>query len=313
MVIFLLLLASVAAYVIVMIGMGRLGKDIFRTTRDSLLFQIIRNAMCVVMMAAITLILGRSLLPSGYVLLLAGAMGAAQLLSSVSSLACFKYGPVSISILIYSSLSMLISSLAGPVFWKESISFFQIVGIVLSILSMTLLTEKSPEKKASFMWVICLILAGIGGGMQGPVQKVLTTSQYASQNMEFITYSFVFSTAASVITYFLIAGINKKNENGSGGITYRIRGKVFWLFLSQAVLSVFLNINNLKLVDELPTVIFFPAYSIGGLLIMTIASRFLFKEKMNGRQTAGFVVGLFALLLISGTLEKLFALLTGSV
>lgn len=306
MVIFLLLLASIAAYVIVMLGMGSLGKNVFQTTRDRLLFQIVRNAMCVVIMVAFTLLLGHSLLPSGFVLLLAGAMGAAQLLSSVSSLACFKYGPVSISILIYSSMSMLISALAGPVFWHESISFFQIVGIFLSVLSMTLLTEKSPEKKTSFMWVICLILAAVGGGMQGPIQKVLTTSAYAAENMEFITYSFVFSTVASVITFFLIAGVKKNGSDGS--VTYRIRGKVFWLFVSQAALSVFLNINNLKLVKELPTVIFFPAYNIGGLLITTIASRFLFREKMNGRQTAGFIVGLFALLLISGTLEKLFDL-----
>lgn len=299
MVIFSLFL-SVMAYVLVMLGMGSLGKNVFSNTRDQLFFQIVRNFLCIIMMAVI----GHRFLPHGLTLLLAGAMGAASLLSSVSSLACYQYGPVSISILIFSSMSMLISSLAGPVFWKESISILQIIGIVLSVVSMALLTEKSLVQKTSFKWFIFLILAGIGGGMQGPVQKILATSAYANENIEFITYSFVFSTLASVITYFLICRTKKEER-----ITYKIRGTVLLLFLSQTVLAVFLNINNLQLVKDLPTVIFFPAYTIGGLLITTIASRFMFKEKMSSRQTGGFICGLFALLLISGTLDKMIALL----
>ena len=293
------LFLSVLAYVLVMLGMGRLGKDVFRNTRDQLFFQIVRNFLCIVLMAVI----GRRFLPHGFTLLMAGAMGAATLLSSVSSLACCRYGPVSISILIFSSFSMLISSLSGPVFWKESISILQIAGMVLSVLSMALLTEKSLVQKTSPKWFVFLFLAGIGGGMQGPVQKALTTSAYAGENTEFILYSFIFSTIASIITYFLAGKGNKKEQ-----ITYKVKGTVLLLFISQALLSVFLNINNLKLVEELPTIIFFPAYTIGGLLITTIASRFLFKEKMTLRQTVGFISGLFALLLVSGTLDKIPAL-----
>jgi len=297
MIIFLLLL-SIAAYVTVMIGMGQLGKNVFQNAKDRMYFQLIRNFFCIIMMAVI----GRAFVPSGFTLFLAACMGMATLLSSVTSLACFKYGPVSISILIYSSLSMLISSLAGPIFWGESISFLQIVGIVLCLASMTLLTERSLVEKTRPIWFLFLILAGIGGGLQGPIQKVLATSAYAGERMEFITYTFIFSTITPLILLAVAKLKDRKNPETAEKVTYKLKGYVFWMFLLQAALSVFLNINNLKLVAELPTVVFFPSYSIGGLLITTLASRFLFNEKMTARQTAGFVTGLCALLLISGIL-----------
>lgn len=226
MVVFWLIL-SVLAYVIVVLGMGRLGKNVFKNTKDQLFFQFIRNLMAVAMMVVIVLVTKSSFLPHGFTLLLAGCMGLATLLSSVSSIECYRHGPVGISVLIFSSMAMLISTLSGPIFWHESISVFQIIGIVLSLASMVLLTEKSLVKKASFKWIIFLILAGIGGGAQGPIQKVLATSAYAGENIEFITYTFVFCSVASLIAFFLLGNREKEEK-----VTYRIKGTVLALFLS---------------------------------------------------------------------------------
>lgn len=293
--IILLLLLSVAAYVAVTLGMGYLGKKTLKTTADMMYFQLVRNIGCVICMA----IIAGTFAASKLTVLLGAAMGLAALISSVGNLLAFKYGPVSVSVLIVSSLAMLLASLAGPIFWHESVSTLQIIGMGLCILSMLLLTEKSVVKKASFAWILALLAGGFGGGVQGPIQKVLATSDCAGENLAFVLYTFIFCTLASLIVLLLVrrGGDAEKKQP-----LFSLKGRILLLVLSQTVLSVFLNINNLHLVAELPTVIFFPSYSIGGLLLTSVASCLLFKEKLSKRQLIGFGVGLAALLLISGVL-----------
>ena len=312
----LMLILSVLAYVAIMLLSGSLGKNVFQNNRDRFVFQMSRDILCFLMMA----LLFHTFRPHGFTLLLSGAMGFAVLLSSVFSITSYRYGPVGISIMIFSSFTMLLSSLAGPIFWGEPISLLQIAGMALSILSMFLITEKSLVKKASFKWILCLLLAGIGGGMQGPVQKILATSPYAEESTEFITYTFAFSVTASFLAMLIVCGdFGKKKKHavidscsasvaesaGAEKLSYRINGKIFFAFFGAAILSLFLNINNLDLVKKLPTVIFFPSYTVGGLLLTNIATGVLFKEKMTLRQKIGFAVGLLALLLISGTIDGL--------
>jgi len=232
-------------------------------------------------------------------LILSAVMGAALLISSVFSIMAYQRGPVSISVLIVSSLAMVISALGGPIIWGEAISVWQIVGIILSVTSMVLLTEKTLIEKTSVIWVFLLLISGIGGGMQGIIQKALAMSPYAGESNEFVTYSIVFSLIAYVVMFLFTT--KKKGER----VSYKMDWKIFGFFALQAVLYVFLNINNLNLVSKLPTVVFFPAYCIGGLLLTTIASLILFKEKMSGRQIAGFIAGMVALFLISGVLETI--------
>jgi|GEM_PF-6238127 len=291
----ILLLLSIAGYVITILGMGALSKRLFRNNADQLYFQLIRNVICLIIMAAIY----RAIFPSVLTILLAAAMGAALLICSVFSIIAYQRGPVSISVLITSSLAMVISALAGPVFWGEAISAWQITGIVLSVASMVLLTERTLIKETSFFWIVALFLTGLSGGMQGVIQKILAMSAYAAESNEFVTYSVLFSMLGSLAMLLVVR--RKKDEH----VSYHMNWKICTAFALQAVLYVFLNVNNLKLVASLPTVIFFPAYSIGGLLLTTIASIILFREKMTGRQIAGFIVGLAALLLISGTLESI--------
>ncbi|MDO4488527.1 MAG: EamA family transporter [Eubacteriales bacterium] len=284
------LLMSVAAYVTVLITSGQLAKGAFENTADRLYFQVVRNVLCVIMMFLIT----RTLKASGLTMILAAVMGLASLVSSFFSLICYRLGPISISVLLINLITLIISSLSGPIIWGEAITLFQILGIVMAMASMALLTEKSVVKKASFMWVVTLILSGISAGVQGPIQKVLTNSAYAGERQEFVLYTFIFSTIASIILLLFVNGAMKEKRS------FKFNKGITFLFILQAVLSLFLNINNLKLVGELPTTVFFPAYTVGGLLLSSVISIYLFREKPTVRRIIGLVIGLVSLLFISG-------------
>jgi len=290
-----LLLLSITGYVATLLGMGALSKRLFKNNADQLYFQLIRNVVCLILMVVIY----KAIFPSRYTFLLSAAMGVALLISGAFSIVSYQLGPVSISVLVSSSIAMVLSALAGPVVWGEMISIWQVIGIVLSVLSMVLLTEKELIEKTSLVWVLAIVLAGIGGGMQGVIQKFLAMSDCASESNEFVTYSIFFSAIATAL--MLLVFSKKKNEK----ISFKMDGKVAAAFLLMSGLYIFLNINNLYLVANLPTIVFFPAYSIGGLLLTSVASVIMFKEKMSPRQIIGFVVGVVALLLISGTLEAI--------
>ena len=59
-----------------------------------------------------------------------------------------------------------------------------------------------------------------------------------------------------------------------------------------------LNFLNLSLSGKLPSVILFPIYNIGSMLLSSIISAIIYKDKPTKRQSIGFVVGIVAIFIV---------------
>ncbi len=55
---------------------------------------------------------------------------------------------------------------------------------------------------------------------------------------------------------------------------------------------------GMKAIMELPGIVYFPALSLGNLLLVALFSRILWKEKLTGRQAAGLLIAITSIILI---------------
>ena len=58
------------------------------------------------------------------------------------------------------------------------------------------------------------------------------------------------------------------------------------------------NFINLSLSGKLPSVILFPVYNIGSMLLSSLISAIIYKDKPTKRQGIGFAIGIVAILIV---------------
>ena len=94
---------------------------------------------------------------------------------------------------------MIIPSIAGPIFWKETIGILQIAGIIMMLVSLWLIKGKSPaeEKKMSKKWTILAIFAFLLSGMAGVMEKIHQSTEARSEKMSFVLVACSFMFAFS--------------------------------------------------------------------------------------------------------------------
>ena len=202
--------------------------------------------------------------------LLFGLITGAQYLFSFKAI---SVGPWAYTAII-SSLSTLIPTVSGWIFWGEPVSVFQVFGIIFLVACLLLSTDTSSEenKKVSFKWLIYAIIAFITTGLIGVLQKIHQTSAYKGEGNAFLIVAFIISMLFS--SAFFTTAIykerkvniadnikeNEKNEKKKGLSSYF---SVIWICLI-AFIGISAAVNNklnLHLSGVFPTAFFFPITS----------------------------------------------------
>ncbi|MBR5192690.1 MAG: hypothetical protein IKW33_04730 [Clostridia bacterium] len=210
---------------------------------------------------------------------------------------------------IISSLSTLIPTTSGWIFWGEPVSIFQIFGIIFLVGCFMFSTDLSSKenKKLSLTWLIYATLGGfICTGLIGVLQKVHQTSAFGEERNAFLIISFIISLLFS-FTFFIVALLKEKKLNvkniennlkfnGKELFSTKKYNSLLWIILI-AVCGVSNALNNkfnLFLSGVFPTAFFFPMTSGTSLLLTTIFSVIIFKDKLKPKQWIGFALGVVA-------------------
>lgn len=186
---------------------------------------------------------------------------------------------------------MIIPSVAGPIFWKEPIGALQIVGIVLMVVSLWFIKEKSAkeQKPASKKWVLLAIPAFILSGMAGVMEKIHQSTQARAERMSFVfiacSFMLVFSIAARLFT-------KKKEEKKQASSALVLAA------LSGIVIGLCSTVN-LILSGKLDSMIYYPIANGGAMLLTVAVSALVFKEHFNKTRWIGTVMGLVGILCLS--------------
>ncbi|MBQ8352103.1 MAG: EamA family transporter [Clostridia bacterium] len=250
------------------------------TTNDHVYrFNIIAYAVCILLFGLS--LIGGSL--SLFTVLLALLFGTVTALSNLYKMRSLSTGPMHITLLITTS-SMIIPTMSG-VFFGEGFSIPKLILVIVLIgfLYLSLDTKKGGEK-ANRRWLFFCALAFLLQGSIGVLQKVHQSSPYKEETNGFLLIAFVCSLLYSRIRAkksFAALHFNKKHV---------------MLAVVCGLCTYCMNFLNLRLSGLLPSQLFFPLVNGSAIVLSSLMSVLLFKERLTRRQLVGLCGGILSLI-----------------
>ena len=227
---------------------------------------------------------------SVFSLVLSVFFGLSVAITQVMQARAMGNGPASIVTLIY-SCGFLIPIFYGLPVWGEDVSVFQWIGIALLVVSIGLIVIKGDSVRSLAAWLPFAIIAMLGSGINAIFQKTHQYSSYADELPLFLAYSLFFSALFTGLTALLTRKEAIKPQSKKS-----LKSIVVPICLGVCVGA--LNLLNLNLSGKIPSVILFPIYNVGSLLLTTIVSAIIYKDKISKRQSIGFAIGIVAILIV---------------
>lgn len=243
-------------------------------------FNIIMYAVCILLFG-IGLIQGKI---SMFTVLLGILFGIVTALSNLYKMNALSEGPMHITLLITTS-SMIIPTMSG-VFFGEGFSPYKLIAVVVLIGFIYLSLGNGGGKKMNKKWIVLVVLAFVFQGSIGVLQKIHQSSEHKSEISAFLFVAFICSLIYSRIRArkgFKELGFQKKHiviAVVCGACTYAM------------------NILNLHLSGVLPSQVFFPLVNGSSIVLTSLMSVIIFKEKISKKQLVGLCGGIASLIAI---------------
>lgn len=265
-------------------------------------YYLYNGVCCIVCGLTLFFLAGCKLTFSTYSVLLGLLFGFVVAVQQVSNSAALSIGPLSYTEVIV-SLSTVFTALSGLIFWDEPMKPLQFIGIAMMVVCFILSVKSDEEsKKKSIRWfLLCLVSCVFCGGI-GLLQKIHQSSPHKDELMTFLIVSFIFSFLFSVVMML----ITWRGAHKDGKTIFKPEWKpdrkgiviLSLVFLASGVSLALNHAINLHLSGVIPSAVFFPIVNGGGLITATLASVFLFKEKLTAKQWVGLAFGVAAVLML---------------
>lgn len=277
------LIASVAQSTL----MNEFSKRRMQSSCDLYLYNLITCAVAAVAM----LLYGGIPQVSLFTLLLGVAFGLATNLGAVFKLLALRSGAMCYTLLIITA-QMMIPALSGALVWDEPLSALKILGALLMFVSVALSIEYKAEKKATLRWFLYCVAALLCSGSVGVMQKVLGYSDYSQEQNGFLL-------VAMLVSALFALGSFLYRRYGKGEVpTLKLLSAATPAAAINGVCMVVCNVVNLYLAAVMPSILFFPLFNGGALLLLTAVAFLVFRERLNRVQTVGFLIGVAAVFLL---------------
>ena len=256
------------------------------------------NAVCSIVSVFVFLIFCGFGAVSYFTLILGIVFGAATAIACVTNLFAFQCGPMSYTTVII-SFSTLISALSGVMFFGESLSVTQIVGIALMLASFVLAVKSEKgEKGANLKWLLLSIASFLSVGGIGVMQKVHQSSEFREELDEFLIIAFISSTVLSLLFILAMKWLGRKGEKIKRELSKKDLCLIAGIMVVSGIAVAVNNQFNLYLSGVIDSAVFFPVVNGGGLVLATLAALLIFKEKLSLKQWIGILLGTLSVVLL---------------
>ena len=201
-----------------------------------------------------------------------------------------KHGPVSLTAFLM-QLSLIGTTIWGFFFWDTAFTLFIAVGLALIVISLFLcLYTKEKQTAVSWKWIVFTAMAFFGNAGGTITQKTQQLSFVGQHKTMLMFFAMLF---AFFVCLILFMRTDKKDFSAAL--------KKAWCFpVVTGVTNGFLNLFVMLLaVSTLSPSVVYPVIAVGGLLITTLYSFFVFKEKLKWWQWLGVLIGTVAVGILS--------------
>ena len=195
---------------------------------------------------------------------------------------------------VATKMSVVIPVLSGLIFFRESVGFLKLLGILLALVAVYLASIKTKKglkiQRNSLMYPMLVFL---GSGIIDSSLKILEDLYVAADDVPIFS-STIFAAAATIgicIVGYQRLKLNKRLEAKSilGGIALGIPNYFSVYFLVQALRSDIFESSGIFTVNNVAIV-----------MMSTLVGILLFREKMLPKNWVGISVAIISILLVAG-------------
>lgn len=198
-------------------------------------------------------------------------------------------GSMSLSSL-FCMYGMLIPTVAGPLFFGESFSFWKVIGVILMIVAVFFSTDiKREDSKSEKKWLFFALLTLIFSGLVGVFEKVHQTGPDKAEISSFLSFAFIMIGLFNGITLPIVKAKENAPLSPSKGLIIAILTGLIVVFYCRV---------NLILSGSLDTMIYYPVANGGAVLLTILVSIGIFREPLKKNHIFCFIFGTAAILLL---------------
>lgn len=219
--------------------------------------------------------------------------GVTQALFILFKTAAMNSGPVSVTTLI-GNCSLVVSVVVCFILWNEPISLADMIGLALLMLGLTLATYKKSSGTFTKKWALLSLLFLVSGAGVGIIFKAFSKNGGA----EYTSGMMIVAAIVMLISYTAICLFTGGFASKSNKYTKKEKRLFIILALVSGLLSCLYNRLNIYLSGALDGVIFFPSFNGGVVVLSTVVSMIIFKEKLSAKQLIGLLLGISGICII---------------
>lgn len=280
---YILLSASILSTVLQNSLFNTVSKNRLKGKYDTFRYNFFLYLISFVLFCILALLSGTAV--SVYSVLLGLLFGVLTMFANFCKLTALSKGSMHITVLVTTS-SMIIPTLSGAILFHEPFNLGKGVAMILLILFIYISLKKGSRSTFSKGWTFNCILAFLFQGLIGIVQKIHQLSAHKDETLVFLAAAFLFSCLFS------------KGLSGGQKSRFVFTRTEYILAAICGVCTFAMNYINLELTGLLPTQILFPLLNGSSIILTSVISIVVFKEKTGWKQMIGIIGGLASLILI---------------
>lgn len=263
--------------------------------KDALAANIFRMLMCIVIGLVIILFTEdiSQLVPSAEVIAISALSGISTAVFVVSWLISVKKSAY-MMLDIFLMLGILIPLIAGKILFDEDIRIIQWLGIAVLFIAVIIMCSYNNTVKGKMTPIsfVLLLICGISNGITDFSQKLFVMRQPNIPASVFNLYTYIFAGLTLIIAYLLL---NRNNVNSP----HTPLGKIIPYIIVMAVCLFANSYFKTLAAEHLNAVLLYPLNQGAALIISTLMSSLLFKEKLTVKAVVGIAVAFAGLLIIN--------------
>ncbi len=275
---------------------GKMTSGYVNEYKDAMLANTIRMILCILIGFGITFIQSgwSAFSVDGTTLWISVLSGVTSSIFVVSWLISVKKGSY-VMLDVFIMLGMIVTLVGSSIAFDEKIGLRQWIGLAILIVAVLIMCSYniSIKGKMSMSSIVLLLICGVSSGLTDFSQKLFIEHTDKISVATFNFYTYIFS-AIVLIVFYIVFSAKEKSEGGPSNLK-QIAGYI-------AVMAVCLFANSYfqtKAAEFLPSAQLYPLSKGAGLILASLMSAVLFRERLNIKCIIGMVLSFGALLIIN--------------
>ena len=184
---------------------------------------------------------------------------------------------------IFMKLGLLVSLAVSILAFGETPTGLQIVGFIIAVGAIILINlDGGKSKKGYGVWLVVMLITG---GLCDTMSKVYEQLGSPALAPQFLLYTFALALALCVVLMII-----KKQRIGKKELLFGVLIGVPNYYSAKFLLDA---------LEEISAVIVYPTFSVGTILVITLAGVAFFKERLSKRQWIAVAAILAALVMLN--------------